>query len=563
MGGLIGNTFTGARTVTTLLVGLFLWAVYRIGRVAFGTGVAVAALLATMLNYFVVTLGIVASTDIPGTAFTLAALALALAAWTQPSTRATLKVAAAFALSFFTRYTALGVLPTALCAVAAPGRQRRSAVRRAVVFCGAVALFLVPHFVLNTAVFGHPLHQENLRTTLAKTRSLEARSGAEVSTKYYEAKGTMPYGEVKLQLLENPGQLVRGTLWAIGKLPKQLMVLHGPAPRWFRQLLFAFWMAGFVHGLFSADARHRLLLSFVAVHTLMVCIFGFGWPRLMLPLLPLGFLFAFRLLERVLHRSPGLSRLAAPVLATVAGVLAVGIGTQTALQLPSFAKEHPWGARQLALRLQEAHGTQITVLTDVPSLRFSVDYEMREIWSPGGPIEDLDAFVCAGLALKAGVEPAVRRQADGIAVGRFDYVILGRELGSTPRPCQECDSLVGPVDSNEHASLYRVTLEDSFDRVTDPEDLIGVWSGYLGDSVRFAAGADGSVAGRWNPPFASAPLDVHVADALLTTASVTPSCSADGPVWKMLRQSRGSRPCLLLVPIETGCIAYGWVRAAS
>lgn len=169
-GALLDDSFAGARIVSSLMAGLFLLMTYLAGRAYFGGGVALFSVAALALNHNVITTGMDAATDMCFSALAAAVLFFSLRAIERPCPASAVLTAFAFSLAYFTRYSALFLVPAILVALLAPAARAgaRERIVRLAVFAAAAALFLAPHFVLTYKVFGSPFYNENWKNLAFK-----------------------------------------------------------------------------------------------------------------------------------------------------------------------------------------------------------------------------------------------------------------------------------------------------------------------------------------------------------------------------------------------------------
>jgi uncharacterized membrane protein len=126
-GALLNDSFAGARAVSSLMAGLFLLMTYLVGRTYFGARIALFSVVALALNYNVITTGMDATTDMCFSALATAVLFFSLRAIERPGPASAVLLAFAFSLAYFTRYSAVFLVPAvvvALLAPSAPGGAR-------------------------------------------------------------------------------------------------------------------------------------------------------------------------------------------------------------------------------------------------------------------------------------------------------------------------------------------------------------------------------------------------------------------------------------------------------
>ncbi|MBN1886311.1 MAG: glycosyltransferase family 39 protein [Candidatus Krumholzibacteriota bacterium] len=431
-GGIVGDSFAGARIVSTLAAGLFLLFAWRAGRGQSGSWAGLFAASALALNVNVFTLGLSASTDMLFAAFALASVLLAARLRETPSARGAAALGAVVGLACFTRYTGFFLLPVALAALLWPADAGRGGGRagRTAAFLLAGACVLIPHAILSIRVFGVPFYSESW-----KNLAFKLHGGGDWS--YFSR---MPAGGLWAVISADPAAFLAGGAVEIG--------------RFFRSTLYYLGGAGPAGALFAALAaagaarelvrrRHPAAILFVAVYLPAVCLFFFSGVRFLLPLLPILYLAAAGLLDAGWFRRP-IGRWRWTRGALVAAALLVATAVSTATRLPAFVRAHPTAELAAARKLGEAHGPGIVVLGTFPFMQRYVEYRWVEIASPSGTDD-------------AGYGERLCRQARETGA---DFAVVGRlTLGSRPAgllggggapSCLELISRDGDV------SLYRV-----------------------------------------------------------------------------------------------------------
>jgi len=166
----IGDTFAAASIVSTLSAGGFVLLTYLLGRQSFNRTVALFAFLACLINYHVIIEGLHASSDMTAAVLLLLAFFLLIKAGKNPSPPVIIFMGMAFALAYFTRYTAILFLPTCLLGLlwTKPNRPIRRRLISLSLFLITLFIFLVPHFYINNRIFGDPFYNENYKNLAMK-----------------------------------------------------------------------------------------------------------------------------------------------------------------------------------------------------------------------------------------------------------------------------------------------------------------------------------------------------------------------------------------------------------
>ena len=365
-GALLDDSFAGARTVSSLMAGLFLLMTYLAGRAYFGSGVALFSVAALALNYNVITTGMDAATDMCFSALATAVLFFSLRAIEKPGPASAALLAFVFSLAYFTRYSAVFLVPAIAVALLAPsgGGGARGRVVRLAVFAAASAVFLAPHFVLTDKAFGSPWYSENWKNLAFKLHG----SG---DWSYFRR---IPYDGIVSVVASAPLKLVVSSLRELVKFfYTTLEDVGGGGVA--GGIFAASALCGTFIACFAIDRKKLVMLSFLFFYVLLSCIAFLAGSRFMIPILPLccllggDFLLAgpfagsFRAGAWQIHR-------AAPVVAAL--LVALLLTTITHVRL--YVRAQPLSELDAARAIEREYGPDVTVLGTFPFMQRYVQY---------------------------------------------------------------------------------------------------------------------------------------------------------------------------------------------
>jgi hypothetical protein len=427
-GALLGDSFAGARTVSSLFAALFVLSAFLVGRRLMSSTVGLFAATAMMLNHNVIRFGVHATTDMMFAGLAGMMVFAALRVSSNARFADIIHLALWFAMSYFTRYTAVGLLPLAAITIVA-GRSGRRALPGLLVFALASVVFLLPHFVLTWKAFGDPLHNENWRNLAFKL-----------------------YGNWDWTYLA--GNPFDGTWSVIAHDPVRFLSSAARETAKFGALtlghLGGYWLAGWLFTAFSLagiyvaarrPTRHRLvLLAFIAGYVLVICTFFYTSPRFMLPVIPACYVLAGCWL--VVASTPR-RRIAA---LSTALVFLVITAVATAREIPGFIDSHPLEELRAIERLEHEYGTGIAVLGTAPYFQRHLACEYRVLKFRERVSTD-DEFV-AQLQRHA-------QDADFVVIGR----LTGRGVPAMLVDATATPSFLEVVEANSAVAVYRVRAQ--------------------------------------------------------------------------------------------------------
>lgn len=434
------DVFLAARIVSVLAAtGLFL-ATHALGRAVAGPRAGFLAALLVGVSGSWWTLGVQAITDVLFALTFLLTILAALRALRDPSRTAAVGCGVAFALCYFTRYTAMALVIPVLAAVGC-GARRGERLARLAWFALGACVALLPHFVLTWRVFGQPFHDESWR-------SMAFRHFGQGDWRFLQ---TNPFHGTLSVLLHDPAaMLVNAAATLRDLLGRELWLLLVDAP-------YAVALAAPVLVGFALCARRRpeesaVVASAAAAYAALLCLTYFAWERLLFPLLPV---LAVALACAVVHgtrcvasRLPTRSlRLPLATAATWTALAALALPVPA--RLARLADQHPFAELAAAQELLRHHGPDTTL--------------MWTYWAMGRHVPGLTLPPYAADSVGALFE----QTAAAWAQHDVDFLIVGRlslggstfeDLESAPRPRH-----LQVVRADADVRVYRVApvpLED-------------------------------------------------------------------------------------------------------
>lgn len=443
MGILMGDTFAGARTVSTLAAGGLLSLTYLLGARCFDRKVALLATLALALNSLVITCGLETATDMLFSLLGLACLLLSMKLLEHPNTRTIIGLGVCFSLAYFTRYTAVAALPCLFLALwLCPFPSNRRKLLGALTLAITVLVCLLPHFALNTYMFGGPFNTKAVD-------SLSTKLGIHAGVAFvYNPDVTSMTNLMMTQpalVCMSFFQSVRE--WAVDGL---IGWVAGNSLFLASALFTVTFFGGVVASLMRADRRVSLLLLYLATYFIIMCVFLVTMPRFFLPILPLCMLIAVRFMT---EESPNEGylfkgiRVTKWILALVVFLALLPVG---AFQVMSdmVLPRHPYQELAAAKRLEIDAGKNIVVAGTFPFFQRYVGYRYHHLNSDfgnKGPQEAMDYFRKLRLTLKE---------------NKADYIIVGSpSLGSRPTELltgQGLPDYLQPEVLKRDLAVYRV-----------------------------------------------------------------------------------------------------------
>ena len=449
VGALLNDTFAGARLTSTLFAGLAVLFTYWLGRQYFSKEVGLFAVLAIILSHVFIQESVRVTTDMTFVALTLMTIFFSVHVNYKPELTSVLILALSFALAFFTRYTAIALFPGIIFSlIYTPSLSKKKTLINLVAFIVATAVFLLPHFIITTYLFGHPFYNENWK-------NLAFKLYGNWDWSYYER---IPFDGLVSVIAYSPTTFLRSTLNEFLSLtrsdgsPFGLIELGGGG-RLAGNLFFTLLLAGVYDAMSFLDRKRVIILSFIAVTIVMVCTLFIAFSRLMLPLLPLGYLLGGHFLIRAFPGSIHFKNINIQRYIPVAAFFLIILCVTTLKQLPQFIARHPVKELEAALMLQENHGSEITVLGTFPFLQRYLQYNYYYLDDPhGDEVKRKNKYYTR---LKANIN---EMQADYIIVGRLTLNGRPRELLATSG--SDIPPFLKPIFHNDDVAVYEVKMTD-------------------------------------------------------------------------------------------------------
>ncbi len=436
---LTGDAFSGARLVSSLSAALCLCFVYKIcGRILDRrAGLWIVALLILNINF--ITLGINTTADMTFAMFVTMTLYFLVIAADGGNSAASAAAGAGFALSFFTRYSGLFILPAAIAVfIRLFGNEKTAGtVRKTAFFAAAAACVLIPHMVLTYRVFGRPFYSENWR-------NLAFKLYGNADWTYFER---MPFNGYFSVAAASPEKFAVSAFDELARFFSSTLYYLGG-----KHLAGVIVSVSFICGLFliarKRGARLTPVLLLLFSHVIFSCVFFLSGSRFMLPVLP-GVLIAGYFF---MVNGPWKARFAAPeklsrTSSVLLGILAVASVFSVFLHLPRYVRSHPYEELRAARDLERKYDSGIVVCGTTSTLGRYVGYKYiylddRGSRSPGGDEEFFNGLK------------------DVLSRNDADFFITGRlSLEQRPENLLEGRDLplyLHPESIDEYVAIYRV-----------------------------------------------------------------------------------------------------------
>lgn len=279
------------------------------------------------------------------------------------------------ALAYFTRYTAIVLVPVLVIAlpVGAASGRRLAALG---LFTAALAAGLVPHCALTWHVFGRPFYDETWR-------SLAFRHFGHGDWAFLD---TNPFDGTWSVLSHDPMTVLKNALaglwnYLTNELSWQLAAGDGAGSQWFVLCL----AAGLALAWQRRPAAAMVLALACLLYVLVVSVTFFTWERIMLPVLPpFMVMVAWSLvhLPAMPLRRRGFEE-ARVLLSLAAGILGVGfVASHLPGRLLTFVRAHPLREVEVAQELAKQDGEGIVLLSSYVSMGRQVP--CRSLWPTNG-----------------------------------------------------------------------------------------------------------------------------------------------------------------------------------
>jgi len=434
-----GNGFAGARIVSSLFAGLLAAMTYLVGRACFGRGVGFLALVALLINYNVVTMGMEAGTDMTFAALALTLLFLCVRSGLGLRYRDMAYLGVAFALALFTRYNALFLLPTVIVACALPvaGIPVRRRMLTLLVFAVVTVAVLTPHFILTERVFGRPWYSESWR-------NLALKMHGDYDWNYF--RNVHSDGVLSI-VLSSPGRFTVSFFRELARFFYSTLVELGGGGL-AGGLFAAAALAGFYGTWFEIDRRKFIVASFAVFFVTLNCLSFYSGLRFMLPILPVAYLGA----GTAILSGPFAGSFRAGKLRIARSIPAVGLFIlallmSSAIHMRAYANAHPIRELEAARLIERRYGDGVIVLGTFPFMQRYVGYRYIELFDAAPSEVDHPGEYVESLR-----DSLIARNADFIIVGKRSLKNRPLELLGAENPPDFLD----PVVRDPDVVVYRV-----------------------------------------------------------------------------------------------------------
>ncbi len=436
---MVGDSFAGGRLVSSLFAIVFIFVAWRIGRLIFGEPAGSITVLFLMLNFHVATYGMGVSTDMMFAALVSAVLLVSLLMVKDPGPGKAVLIGFLFAISYFTRYTAVFILPVPLVSIIISRGDRDTAGKLFLsgLFLVSALIFLVPHFVLNTMVFGSPLYSENWRNVAFKLYGEGdwANFGKRPFEGPFDVLSSDPARWLRLTAREFT-RFFTSTMYYLGGkgVAGYLFIISGAA--------------GLIALAFRMDRRRAVVILFILLIVAGGCATFVTAVRFMLPVMGLYYMMivglaAVAVMSGQSYLRSGI-RIVSSVLAAVLVLATIHTGVR---HMGMYINAHPVEELDAARKLEKEYGTDIVVLGTFPFTQRYVGYDYVELDHAEGE------EVTSSAAYFDRMERQVRSEG-----ARF--VIVGRATLAT-RPlgllmATDYPDYLDPVAGDEYVAVYQV-----------------------------------------------------------------------------------------------------------
>jgi 4-amino-4-deoxy-L-arabinose transferase-like glycosyltransferase len=369
-----GDVFAAGRLVSAAAGALAAFATWLLGRDLAGRRVGWFAAGLLVVNGEFVIASVQVTTDVLFTAFVVLSLWAALRAARRPGAAPAARLGLCLGLAWFTRYTAVLLLPAALAALLLGERGARAFARR-VAIAGAVAFAVVlPQGVLSWISMDSPFHNECWR-------SVAFRHFGQGDWSFLDDN---PFDGLVSVLGHDPGTIARNAGATVSSmlhasLPR--ILLGGPGPTGGAWIL-ALPALGLIV-LLRREVRAAVVLALALVGLLgTLPVLFFDWPRMLLPALPVLYVLSAAALFAALDALPARMDVAPRIAAAAALLCVTAVALRLGPQVQAFEALHPHEEVALARELAARHGGELVLLSDHPDLDLAVDCRSERLRLP-------------------------------------------------------------------------------------------------------------------------------------------------------------------------------------
>jgi len=359
-----GDTFLSGRLVSAAAGALAAYGTWLLGRDLAGRRVGAFAAALLFVNGEFLIASVQVATDVLFTAFVTLSLWKALKTAHGPGLAQPAWLGCCLGLAWFTRYTAMLLVPAAIAALVLGERGARAFACRLAI-AGAVAFAVVmPQGVLSWISMGRPFHSE-------VWRSVAYRHFGQGDWSFLQLN---PFDGLESVLRHDPAAIARNageTVASMLDVSLPHLLWGGPVPAGGAWIL-ALPALGLVVMLRRRRRAAWILALALAGLLGTLPLFFFDWQRVLLPALPVLYVLAAVALAAALdvvlarsHVAPRIGpRLAAAGALACAGAVALNLRPQ----VQAFSALHPRAEVALARELAARHGRDLVLLSDHPDL---------------------------------------------------------------------------------------------------------------------------------------------------------------------------------------------------
>ncbi len=447
----VGDTFTGAKFVSSLMAGVFAFVSYLLAVKVFNRKVAILTLLGIVTNFHVIANGVLATTDMTSAAFGILAIFFTVRAYLHPpSLLNILPVSLSFALAYFTRYPMILFLPGIILGIFFSSHYSLKAVFKSfMIFAFSTCIFLCPYFLISTHIFGNPIYNENWKNVAFKVYG-------RMDWSYF---GRIPFDGLSSVILHSPMTFLKAGIHELLEFAQSgVSGLIGLPP-----ILVGLFFIGSYTTLFSLRKAKLIIFSFFVGYTLGISFTFFTGARIMLPILPLCYLVIAEFLI-TFDSNVRIKKMSIPILFSFALVLCLLKVLVMIPDLKTFIVRHPIKEVEAAVRLEKDYGTDIVVMGTCLQyiVERHVNYEYQELHHrllslPREKRKNLNRYYHDLLRILQ------QTQSDYLLLGRLS---MDRTIPSEQHVPQELLQYINPptylklIHMDDDVTIYAVEIEE-------------------------------------------------------------------------------------------------------
>lgn len=434
-----GDAFSGARLISSLSAALCLWFVFQIcSRILDGKfGLLVVVLLILNINF--ITLGINTTTDMMFTMFSMMTMYFLIIVADGAGSPAMVAAGVSFALSVFTRYSGMFILPVIIVVLIRIFRNDGPIrmFQKTTAFVVAASCSLLPHAVLTYKVFGRPFYSESWKNLAFK---LYGNS----DWTYFDR---VPFDGFFSVAMASPEKIVVSTFMELARFFSSTMYYLGG-----KHLAGTIVSFTFIFGIFLIVRKrsHNFspVLIFLFSYVILSCIFFLSGVRFMLPVLPVVLITSsFFIINRPGKERPGPRWKLSRVQLVVLSLLVIASVFSVVLHIPRYVRSHPYEELSAAVDLETKYKSNIIICGTTATLGryIGCKYIYLEDRGSGSPGNDGKYYYYLE---------------DVLIRNKVDYFITGR-LSLEQRPTgliegRDLPPYLYPETVDEYVAVYRV-----------------------------------------------------------------------------------------------------------